>query len=207
VGSGLLSHGHGVPPDEPSVADALDEGADLVTFSGDKLLGGPQAGIVIGRGDLIRRLRKHPLARAVRVDKLQVAALETVLAAYATGHAEAELPVQVMLREPAEAVHRRARTLAETIGGDLEGAHVHRSEAVVGGGSTPGAALASWCVRVSVPDPQAFASRLRTGRPSVFCRVEADHVVFDLRTLTDPDVPHLARAILYAIEGDEFLED
>jgi L-seryl-tRNA(Ser) seleniumtransferase len=206
VGSGLLGHGHGMPPDEPSVGDALDEGADLVTFSGDKLLGGPQAGVVLGRAHLIGRLRKHPLARALRVDKLQVAALETVLAVHVAGRPEIELPVQVMLREPAEAVHRRARALAETLGGDLEGAHVHRSEAVIGGGSMPGTALPSWCVRVAAPDPPAFASRLRTGRPAVFCRVEADHVAFDTRTITDPDVPHLARAILYAIEGDEFLE-
>jgi L-seryl-tRNA(Ser) seleniumtransferase len=207
VGSGLLAHGRGMPPDEPSVADALEEGADLVTFSGDKLLGGPQAGIVCGRGDLVARLRRHPLARAMRVDKLQVAGLEAVLAAHVSGRAESELPVLAMLRESADAVHKRAQRLSETLGGDLEGAHTHRSEAVVGGGSTPGTALPSWCVRMKVPDPPAFAGRLRTGQPAVFCRVEADHVSFDARTFNDDDLPHLARAILYAIEGDDFKED
>jgi L-seryl-tRNA(Ser) seleniumtransferase len=207
VGSGLISSGHGMPPDEPNVTDAIAEGADLVTFSGDKLLGGPQAGVVAGRAELVEKLRRHPIARAVRVDKMQVAALERVLAMYATGTAETSIPVHAMLREPAEQVHRRAQQLSEAVGGDLEGAHVHRCESVVGGGSTPETVLASWGVRVQVPEPTAFAARLRTGRPPVFCRVEGDHVLFDARTVTPDDVPHLARAILYALEGDEFLED
>ncbi len=207
VGSGLLSHGHGMPPEEPAASDALRDGADLVSFSGDKLLGGPQAGMVVGRAALIERLRRHPIARAVRVDKMQVAALESVLAMYASGTAEAEVPVHTMLREPAEAVHRRAQLLSETIGGDLEGAHVHRCESVVGGGSTPETVLSSWGVRVAVPDASAFAARLRTGSPAAFCRVEGDHVLFDARTVTNADVPHLARAILYAVEGDDFVED
>jgi len=207
VGSGLLSHGHGMPPDEPAASDAWNDGADLVMFSGDKLLGGPQAGIVVGRATLVERLRRHPIARAVRVDKMQIAALESVLSMYACGTAEAELPVHSMLREPAESVHRRAQLLSETVGGDLEGAHVYRCESVVGGGSTPETVLASWGVRVAVPDAPAFAARLRTGRPCVFCRVEGDHVLFDARTVTNDEVPHLARAILYAIEGDDFIED
>jgi L-seryl-tRNA(Ser) seleniumtransferase len=206
IGSGLLTHGHGMPPDEPAAVDALAEGADLVMFSGDKLLGGPQAGIVLGRADLIATLRRNPVARAVRVDKMQIAALEVVLAMYARGTAEMGLPVHAMLREPPEQVHKRAQHLAETVGGDLEGAHVYRCESVVGGGSTPGTALASWGVRVQVPDATAFAARLRAGSPSVFCRVEDDHVLFDVRTVFEADVPHLARAILYAIEGDDFIE-
>jgi L-seryl-tRNA(Ser) seleniumtransferase len=207
VGSGLLTHGHGMPPDEPSVADALAEGADLVTFSGDKLLGGPQAGIVVGRTDLVDKLRSNPIARAVRVDKMQVAALETVLAMYAAGSADQELPVHRMLREPADSVAKRAHHLAERIGGDLEHAHVHRCESVVGGGSTPGTALPSWGVRMTVPDPPAFASRLRTGSPSVSCRLESGAVLFDARTITAEEVPNLARAILYAVEGDDLIED
>ncbi|MDH5314773.1 MAG: hypothetical protein OEW66_13185, partial [Actinomycetota bacterium] len=114
-----------------------------------------------------------------------------------------EVPVLRMLRESAETVHRRARRLNETIGGDLEHAHVHRCESVVGGGSMPDTALPSWGVRVSVPDPTAFAARLRTGSPSVFVRVEPDHVLLDLRTVTDEQVPDLARATWYALEGDE----
>ena len=202
VGSGLLRHGQGLPPDEPAVTDALAEGADIVTFSGDKLLGGPQAGMIVGRADLVDRIRRHPIARAVRVDTMQVAALEQVLAMIATG-ADDEIPVTRMLREPAESVRRRAQRLSETVGGDLEHAHVHRCESAVGGGATPGIGLPSWGVRVTVPDPNAFAARLRTGRPSVFCRVERDHVLFDLRTVTDAQVGDLARAIWYALEGDD----
>ena len=207
VGSGLLTHGHAMPPDEPAVVDALADGTDLVMFSGDKLLGGPQAGIVVGRADLIGKLRRNAIARAVRVDKMQIAALETVLAMYAAGTAEAGLPVHAMLRESAEQVHKRAQRLSEAIGGDLEGAHVHRCRSVVGGGSTPGTELDSWGVRLQVPDAPAFLARLRGGTPSVFCRVEDDHVLFDARTVPEDDVAHLARAILYAIEGDDFLED
>jgi L-seryl-tRNA(Ser) seleniumtransferase len=202
VGSGLLRHESGMPPDEPSVADALADGANLVLCSADKLLGGPQAGIVLGRGDLVARLRAHPVARAVRVDKMQVAALEQVLAMTGTG-AQGEVPVVRMLRESAASVHRRARLLSETIGGDLEHAHVHRCESTVGGGSMPGTGLASWGVRLTVPDPSAFAARLRAGSPSVFCRIERDHVLLDQRTVTDEQVPDLARATWYALEGDD----
>jgi L-seryl-tRNA(Ser) seleniumtransferase len=207
VGSGALAHGHDMPPDEPAVSEAVADGAHLVTFSGDKLLGGPQAGIVVGRASLIDTLRRNPIARAVRVDKMQVAALEAVLAAHLTGKAHHDLPVHRMLSESAEEVHGRARRLADALDGDLEGAHVHRCQSVVGGGATPGTAVPSWGVRVSVADPPVFAARLRVGRPSVFCRTEPDHVLFDVRTVPDKDIPHLARAILYALEGDELVED
>jgi L-seryl-tRNA(Ser) seleniumtransferase len=207
VGSGALTRGHDMPPDEPAVSEALAEGAHLVTFSGDKLLGGPQAGVVVGKGELIDRLRGNPIARAVRVDKMQVAALEAVLSAHLTGKAHRDLPVHRMLSEPADEVHARARVLADALDGDLEGAHVHRCESAVGGGATPGTAMGSWGVRVAVADPPVFAARLRTGRPSVFCRVEPDHVLFDVRTVPADDIPDLARAILYALEGDELVED
>ncbi|HET9311349.1 MAG TPA: L-seryl-tRNA(Sec) selenium transferase [Actinomycetota bacterium] len=202
VGSGSLRHTPGMPAGEPSVNEALADGADLVTFSGDKLLGGPQAGSIVGRDDLLARLRRHPVARAVRVDKMQVAALEQVLAMHARGATD-EIPVVRMLRESAASVQQRARCLNEMLGGDLEHAHVHRCRSVVGGGSMPGADLPSWGVRVTVPDPPAFAARLRVGRPSVFCRVERDHVLLDLRTVSDDQVPDLARAISYAMEGDD----
>jgi L-seryl-tRNA(Ser) seleniumtransferase len=202
VGSGALRHIPGMAADEPTVGGALTDGADVVTFSGDKLLGGPQAGLIVGRGDLLARLRRHPIARAVRVDKMQVAALEQVLAMHVRG-ADDEIPVVRMLRESSGSVQRRARCLNELLGGDLEHAHVHRCSSVVGGGSMPGADLPSWCVRITVPEPPAFAARLRIGRPSVFCRVEREHVLFDLRTVSDDQVPDLARAISYAMEGDD----
>ncbi len=202
VGSGLLDAERGFPGEEPTVHQALADGADLVTFSGDKLVGGPQAGCVVGRGDLIAKLRRHPLARAMRVDKLQAAALEATLALFATG-AHGDVPVHRMIHESLDSVAARAHRLAEAIGGDLEGAHVIRCESVVGGGSVPGQAIASWGVRVRCPEPAAFAARLRGGMPSVFCRMHEDHVLLDARTIFEAQVPSAARAVLYALEGDD----
>jgi L-seryl-tRNA(Ser) seleniumtransferase len=202
LGSGLLERVPGIPPDEPSAAGALADGADLVIFSGDKLLGGPQAGIVLGRADLVARLRRHPVARAVRVDKMQVAALESVLATHAAGR-RGDLPTWRMLREPAEEVRHRADRLARALDGELSGARVVACESAVGGGSMPGSAMASYGVEVAVPDPNAGSARLRSGSPPVFCRVTERGVLFDVRTVTDGQVPDLARAIQYAREGDD----
>jgi len=206
VGSGLLDAERGFPGEEPSVHQALLDGADLVTFSGDKLVGGPQAGCIVGRADLIAKLRRHPLARAMRIDKLQAAALEATLALYATG-AHGEIPVHRMIHESLETLSKRAHALSEQIGGDLEGAHVVRCDSVVGGGSVPGQSLSSWGVRVRCPDPAAFAARLRTGSPSVFCRMQEDHVLLDARTITEGQVPLAARAVLYALEGDDLNDE
>ena len=202
IGSGLLHHGHGHPEQEPSVSDALEAGADLVTFSADKLLGGPQAGIVVGRAELVHRLQRHPIARAVRLGRMQIAALEQVLSIVASGKEE-EVPVFRMLRESADAVRVRAQRLSETIGGELEGARVVKCLSAVGGGSMPGTELPSWGVRLRVGHAAAFASRLRTGTPAAFCRVQDDVVLLDCRTVADEQVPHLARAVHYAIEGDD----
>ncbi|MGQ0669827.1 MAG: L-seryl-tRNA(Sec) selenium transferase [Actinomycetota bacterium] len=206
LGSGLLDRYAGIPTEEPATTEALAEGAGLVTFSGDKLLGGPQAGIVLGRAVLVERLRRNPIARAVRVDKMQVAALETTLAAYATGK-QFDLPVWRTLREPADEVKRRAQQLAEALDGDLEGAHVHASEAAAGGGSLPGYGVPSWAVALRTPEPETLAARLRAGRPSVFCRVDERGVLFDVRTVPAELLGDLARAILYALEGDDLQED
>ncbi|HEY7477639.1 MAG TPA: L-seryl-tRNA(Sec) selenium transferase [Actinomycetota bacterium] len=202
VGSGLLDEERGFPPGEPSVRTALREGADVVTFSGDKLLGGPQAGCVVGRADLLGRLRRHPVARAVRVDKLQVAALEATLMLHATGKHD-EVPVHRSLHAPADTLAKRAHRLSESLDGDLEGAHVVRTESVVGGGATPGTSMPSWGVRLRVPDPPSFAARLRAGSPSVFSRVGEDHVLLDVRTVTEDQLADLARAVQYALEGDD----
>ncbi len=203
VGSGLLDHERGAAADEPSLRGALRDGADLVTCSGDKLLGGPQVGCIVGRADLIAKLRTHPLARAVRVDKLQVAALEATLRLYAVGAGD-EVPVRAMIHASTQHLAERAHRLAAAIGGDLEGAsaHVVRCGSVVGGGSMPGTSLPSWGVRVKVDDPPSFAARLRAGSPSVFPRVAEDHVLLDVRTVPEERTKDLARAVLYALEGD-----
>jgi L-seryl-tRNA(Ser) seleniumtransferase len=206
LGSGLLEHVPSVPTDEPTAAGALADGADLVVFSGDKLLGGPQAGLVLGRAELVARLRRHPIARALRVDKMQVAALERVLAAHATDR-RAELPTWRMLRESADAVRHRAERLATSLDGELGDAHVAACESAVGGGSLPGYAMPSFGVEVRTPDPNATSARLRAGSPSVFSRVTERGVLFDLRTVSDDELPDLARAIQYAREGDELTDE
>jgi L-seryl-tRNA(Ser) seleniumtransferase len=202
LGSGLLDHVPGFPSDEPAATGALAEGSDLVVFSGDKLLGGPQAGIVLGRTELVSRLRRHPIARAVRIDKLQAAALERVLAAHAAGRRH-DLPVWRMLHEPDAIVRARAERLARTLDGELSGAHVVTCESTVGGGSLPGYVIPSHGVEVRVPDPSATAARLRTGSPSVFCRITDRGVLLDARTVGDGEIGDLARAIQYAREADD----
>jgi L-seryl-tRNA(Ser) seleniumtransferase len=197
LGSGLLDRYRGVPADEPAATEALVEGADLVSFSGDKLLGGPQAGIVLGRRDLVTRLRRHPVARAVRVDKMTVAALEAVLRMYAEGR-RGEVPSWRVLEERPAALRSRARGLAD----GLPGAIVDRAEAVAGGGSLPGYAVPSVVVRLRVERPDDLAARLRVGNPAVFCRVEEDALLFDLRTVLPEEDRRLARAVRYALSQE-----
>jgi L-seryl-tRNA(Ser) seleniumtransferase len=192
----------GLPDDEPSAVEALAEGADLVVFSGDKLLGGPQAGIVVGRSALVERLRRHPIARAVRVDKMQVAALERVLVAYATDRRD-RIPTWRMLREPPASVRHRAEALSVALDGELADAHVVACTSAVGGGAMPGHELPSFGVEVRAPDPDAIAARLRTGSPPVFCRLTERGVLFDVRTVGEAELPDLVRAIQYAREGDD----
>jgi L-seryl-tRNA(Ser) seleniumtransferase len=197
LGSGLLDRYRGVAADEPAAIEALADGADLVCFSGDKLLGGPQAGIVLGRAAMVERLRRHAMARALRVDKMQVAALESVLAMYATGRRD-EIPVWRMLDAPVSAVRARARAVAAR----FDGAEVKRSEAVVGGGSLPGHAIPSCAVVLPDRDPERLAALLRSGKPPVFCQVDAGVLAFDMRTVRPEDDERLARAIRYALEQE-----
>jgi len=195
LGSGLLDRYAEVPADEPSATESLAGGADVVSFSGDKLLGGPQAGILAGRADLVERLRRHPMARAVRVDKMTVAALESVLRLYATGR-RVEVPVWQMLSERQSHVLARARALATV----FPGAQARPSEAVAGGGSLPGHAVPSAELVVPAAAPGRAAARLRMGQPPVFCRMEDGALVFDLRTVPSASDDRLARAIRYALE-------
>ena len=181
LGSGALS---GVG-DEPTPAESLRAGADLVCFSGDKLLGGPQAGIVVGRADLVEQLRRHPLQRALRADKLTLAALEGTLAA-APSSTEAELPVLRMLHEPLEAVRARAERLAARVGGEVED-----TVARVGGGALPLTELASAACAVE----EELAERLRRGEPPVVALVRDGRTLLDCRTLTDAEADEVAGAV------------
>jgi L-seryl-tRNA(Ser) seleniumtransferase len=197
TGSGLLTPARGFPPDEPNARDTLAVGADLVCFSGDKLLGGPQAGIVIGRREHVDRLRRHPLARALRVDKMTVAALETVLRLHAEGGRE-ELPVWRSLAASTSSLRRRVREAA----GRIPGADTARGESVAGGGALPGYAVPSPLVRLQIERPERLAARLRIGNPPVFCRVDADALLFDLRAVPPEDDARLVRAVRYALSQE-----
>lgn len=194
LGSGLLDRQRGVPMDEPAATEALSQGADLVCFSGDKLLGGPQAGVILGRAELVERLRRHPIARAVRVDKMTVAALEVVLGMYARGQRR-QLPVWRALEERPGVLKARAAAFAET----LPDASVIRAQAVAGGGSLPGYSVPSHAVRLESDRPEDVAARLRVGNPPVFCRVEDGALLFDLRTVVPEDDGRMARAVRYAL--------
>ena len=182
LGSGAL-----VSLDEPTAAASIEASADLVCFSGDKLLGGPQAGIVVGRADLVERLRRHPLQRAMRADKLTLAALEGTLALYLDPQrARREVPVLRMLDEPADAVRARAERLAPLVGGT-----VVETVARVGGGALPLAEIASFGVAVEVE----LAAALRLGEPPMVAVVRDGRCLLDCRTLADAEVDEVAAAV------------
>jgi L-seryl-tRNA(Ser) seleniumtransferase len=186
LGSGSL----GNVGDEPTAASSIASGADLVCFSGDKLLGGPQAGIVVGRRALVERLRRHPLQRALRADKLSLAALEGTLALHEDPErARAEIPVLRMLDEPLERVRQRAERLAGLVGGEVE-----ETVARVGGGALPLAELPSAACAIE----EELAAPLRFGDPPVLGIVRDGRLLLDARTLAEPEVDEAARAVLRA---------
>jgi L-seryl-tRNA(Ser) seleniumtransferase len=173
--------------DEPTAQASLTAGAGLVCFSGDKLLGGPQAGIVVGRADLVERLRRHPLQRALRADKLTLAALEGTLALYFDPElARREIPVLRMLDEPVEAARARAERLAQLTGGEVE-----ETVARVGGGALPLAALPSFACALD----ESLAVPLRLGEPPVVGVLRDGRLLLDVRALTDGDVDEIASAV------------
>ena len=177
-------------PDEPDATTSLTEGADVVTASGDKLLGGPQAGVVLGRADVVARMARHPLARAVRADKLTLAALEATVASGSS-------PVTAALHADSEALRRRAERLAAAVGASVV-AHDGR----VGGGGAPGVPLPGWAVRL----PEATARHLRTGDPAVLPRVHDGACLVDLRCVPEADDERLLAAVqaaLTALHGED----
>lgn len=198
IGSGLLAD---LSPwgltTEPRVTDAVASGADLVLFSGDKLLGGPQAGCLVGGRELVGRCRANPFARAFRADKLTLAALEATLTLYHDPEdARREIPVLAMLTADPRTLAERAHRLAALLPRQTR-SEVVPGESAVGGGSFPGAVLSTFLVALDpgAAGADALAFRLRTGAPPVVVRVGEGKLLFDPRTLSDDDLPRVARAV------------
>jgi L-seryl-tRNA(Ser) seleniumtransferase len=161
------------------VQESLAAGADLVCFSGDKLLGGPQAGIIIGRADLVTKLKKHPLARAIRADKLCLSALSATLLHYVKDEADREIPIWRMIATSPEQIKARAQGWIESIGwGELT-----TGESTVGGGSLPGETLPTFLVTLDVRSTNRFLKRLHLTQIPIIARVQNDRVVLDPRTV------------------------
>ena len=199
LGSGLL-----IPLDElgltgePTARDALRDGATLVTMSGDKLLGGPQAGLVVGERSAIAALRRNPLARSYRVDKLTLAALEATLALYRDpARAKREIPVLAMLSTPMETLRRRAKSLVDALATHSLDAQVVESEASVGGGAFPTARIPSLALALA-GDANALESALRLGEPAVVGRVADGRLLLDLRTIPSSADETLVTAVVAA---------
>jgi L-seryl-tRNA(Ser) seleniumtransferase len=187
-------------PYEPTVPEVVAAGVDLVSFSGDKLLGGPQAGVIVGRQALVGRLKKNPLNRAVRVDKLTVAALEATLDAYESGRAQADLPVLRLLTEPLASVRRRARAVLARLDPDVRTrlqARVVDEHAQVGGGALPTVELPTAAVSLGATGQQArdLDVALRRGEPPVVARIADDRLLLDCRTVLPAQVAALAAAV------------
>ena len=187
---------------EPSVAEALASGVDAVAFSGDKLLGGPQAGILLGRRDAIAACRKDPLARAVRSDKFTLAALEATLALYRGPAAIQEIPVLRMLTQDVAQIRRAAEALHKGVGKDAD---IVEGESEVGGGSFPDAKLNTWLVRITPSTqhlaPNTLAERLRGADPPIITRIADDRVLLDPRTILPSEIELVARAVRAALDG------
>ena len=196
--------GAGAIGDEPTVRASIDAGVSVCTFSGDKLLGGPQAGIIVGRRALLERVRRHPLMRALRVDKLTIAALEATLIEHAAGRADQTVPVARMIAATVEELVARAEALCARLDGaaGLRVA-VEASEATIGGGSTPGITLESRALSVAVAGRSArdLASALRTHDPPVIGRIADDTLWLDLRTVPPEQDDTLAAALIRLAKG------
>jgi len=180
IGSGALvdTAAYGLAH-EPMVQESLAAGADLVCFSGDKLLGGPQAGIIVGRGELIQKLRKHPLARALRADKIAIAALSATLQHYQRENYEKTVPVWRMISATTDEIRRRADAWQMNLGTG----EVLRGESTIGGGSLPGEVMPTWLYALDVPSVSRFLKTLRGLTPPIIARAHNNRVVLDPRTV------------------------
>jgi L-seryl-tRNA(Ser) seleniumtransferase len=184
---------------ESGVMESLRAGADLITYSGDKMLGGPQAGLISGREDLVKRVRSNPLFRALRVDKLTYAALEATLMEYIRQNHDA-IPFARMVRLPAEEIRARAEALREQLkSASRLKSEIIAGESLIGGGSAPTSSLPTFLLAVTAESLSAgdLAARLRLHNPPIVARVEEGRVLLDLRTVFDPaEEAEIARALL-----------
>lgn len=185
---------------EPMVQEALRDGADLVCFSGDKLLGGPQAGIVVGKKPLIEKLRRHPLARAVRADKIALAALSATLLHYMKDEAPRKVPIWQMISQPLEEIQRRALEWREKLAQVGIQSKVIQGTSTVGGGSLPGESLPTYLLAISTRQAEKVLKKLRENSPPLIARIEQDDVVFDPRTVFPEEEGELIAAI-QALKG------
>jgi len=185
---------------EPTPRERLAAGADVVTFSGDKLVGGPQAGLLVGRADLVARLRRDPLARAMRRDKVTLAAVAATLGLYRAGLATERIPVWRMIAAPLDGLRERASAIAGRLGPPATVAEVRST---IGGGSLPGETLPSAAVAIRASSPDRILARLRTGTPPVIGRIEDGCALFDLRTVDPDDDAALTDAIRAAVAGPD----
>jgi len=182
---------------EPTVQESLQSGADLVCFSGDKLLGGPQAGIVIGKTEYIEKLKKHPLTRALRADKLCLAALSATLMHYLKDEAIQEIPVWKMISTPLVNLQERVQNWIVLLG---QGSANH-NQSTVGGGSLPDEILPTCCLALSVRNPNRFMEKLRQQNPPVISRLENDQILFDPRTVLPEQDSSLIRNIQFLLQS------
>ncbi|RLT33671.1 MAG: L-seryl-tRNA(Sec) selenium transferase, partial [Chloroflexi bacterium] len=196
LGSGTLidTVPFGLSP-EPTVQQSIAAGADIVTFSGDKLLGGPQAGLIVGKAEQIDEIRRHPLTRALRVDKLTLAALEATLQAYRRGRAVEEIPVWQMISATADSLRVRAESWQRRLAAAGLPVAVVPGQSTIGGGSLPGETLPTFLLALNAPRPDALAARLRQANPPLIGRIQQDRLLFDPRTL----LPDEDEGLVYAI--------
>lgn len=180
LGSGsLINTDHFGLGHEPTIQESLAAGVDLVCFSGDKLLGGPQAGIIIGRADLVAKIKKHPLARAIRADKLCLAALSATLLHYIKDEAIIKVPIWRMIAEPSDQIHQRAVHWVNILG---QG-EVIPGQSTVGGGSLPEETLPTFLVALKIPSPNRLLAKLRSTQPAIIARLQDECLVLDPRTV------------------------
>ena len=182
---------------EPVVAHSIEQGAALVLFSGDKLLGGPQAGIIAGTEAAIARVRRHPLMRALRADKLTYAALEATLAEHAAGRATETIPVARMIASSASEIAARTDTLHQLLAAAGVSSTVADGMSTIGGGSAPGSELPTRLVAIALP-AERLEALLRTGQPPVIARIESGRLLLDLRTVDPADDSRLAQLVVQA---------